>query len=172
MDLYIRSHENTKKMMTFVVSSDVNECAKALDYRRLGKQRVEAYQILRTLRGHSHGWKNHPAVKMWMGYEDALAMYMNAMIDEWIARGYKNTMIKETIEKHPPFPWWFTWKPLQESHKAALNRKQPAYYNFDVDDCFMCHGYIWPNFQVQKPRFHLCQISECLSSAQLLVTRQ
>jgi hypothetical protein len=152
-------------MMTFVVSSDVNECAKALDYRRLGKQRVEAYQILRTLRGHSHGWKNHPAVKMWNGYENALAMYMNAMIDEWVARGYKNTMIKEKIEDTAPkFPWWFNWEPLHNSHKASLNRKNSTYYNFDVEPCFMNHGYIWPTLVPYKRRqfLHLCCLADCL----------
>lgn len=151
--------------MTFVVSSNLKECAKALDYRRLGKQRVEAYQILRTLRGHSHGWKNHPAVKMWKGYENALALYMNAMIDEWIERGYKNTMKIEEIDDTPPkFPWWFNWEPLHKSHKASLNRKDPNYYHFDVEPCFMNHGYIWPTLVQYKRRqfLHLCRLADCL----------
>jgi hypothetical protein len=151
-------------MMTFVVSSNLQKCAEALDYRRLGKQRVEAYQILRTLRGHSHGWKNHPAVKMWKGYENALALYMNAMIDEWIARGYKNTMQKEKIETHPKFPWWFDWEPLHKSHKASLNRKNPEYYHFDIDSHFMTHGYIWPTLVPKGRRFlHLCCVADCLA---------
>lgn len=150
-------------MMTFVVSSDVTECAKALDYRRLGKQRVEAYQILRTLRGHSHGWKNHPAVRMWMGYEDGLVMYMNAMIDEWVLRGYKNTMKKEEPkEEHPKFPWWFYWKPLHDSHKAALIRKESKYYHFDVDETFMKHGYIWPHRVKTTKCVYMCQMCDCL----------
>lgn len=154
-------------MMTFVTSSNPIECAKVLDYRRLGKQRVEAYQILRTLRNHSHGWKNHPAVRMWEGHENALAVYMNAMIDEWILRGYKNTMKKEEIsETSPPkFPWWFYWKPLHDSHKAALNRKMSSWYNFDVDECFMTHGYIWPTNLTRSRSLrqcHMCQIAECL----------
>lgn len=152
--------------MTFVVSQNLTECAKSLDYRRLGKQRVEAYQILRTLRGHSHGWKNHPAVKMWRGYEDALALYMNAMIEEWVSRGYKNTMkIEEVTSSSPDFPWWFSWKPLHDSHKAALNRKMPSWYNFDVEECFMNHGYIWPHvfdFEKKKRVFVLCEICDCL----------
>lgn len=150
--------------MTFVVSSNLQECAKALDYRRLGKQRVEAYQILRTLRGHSHGWKNHPAVKMWRGYEDALALYMNAMIEEWVSRGYKNTMKLEEICFVPKFPWWFSWKPLHDSHKAALNRKMPEWYHFDVSDVFMSHGYIWPHvFEGTKKRFFvMCEVCDCL----------
>jgi hypothetical protein len=73
---------------TFVPFSDIHKCAKALDYRRLGKQRVEAYQLWRALQGLTKGWVNHPATLMWKGHTCFLAMYCNAMIDEWIARGY------------------------------------------------------------------------------------
>ena len=150
-------------MMTFVVSSDIQECAKALDYRRLGKQRVEAYQILRTLRGHSHGWKNHPAVRMWEGHVDALGLYMNAMIDEWVTRGYKNTMDKyEPTEDNPKFPWWFYWNPIHESHKASLKRKESkSYTHLDVDEIYMKHGYIWPT-KIHKTPFYICEVCECL----------
>ena len=149
-------------MMTFVVSGNLQECAQALDYRRLGKQRVEAYQILRTLRGHSHGWKNHPAVRMWEGHIEALGLYMNAMIDEWVSRGYKNTMKKEEeFDRTVEFPWWFHWKPLHESHKASLKRKDDsAYTHFEVDTLFMKHGYIWPH-KVKKT-FYICEICDCL----------
>lgn len=152
-------------MMTFVTSSSLVECAKALDYKRLGKQRVEAYQILRTLKGHSHGWKKHPAVKMWRGHEDALALYMNAMIDEWVARGYKNTMKIEDVRGSPEFPWWFTWKPLHDSHKASLKRKAPSEYtHFDVDDVFIKHGYIWPHVfdEIRGRSFFMCEVCDCL----------
>lgn len=152
-------------MMTFVTSSSLIECAKSLDYKRLGKQRVEAYQILRTLKGHSHGWKNHPAVKMWEGHTDALALYMNAMIEEWVSRGYKNTMKIEDVPTDSPFPWWFTWKPLQESHRASLKRKAPSEYtHFEVDTVFMNHGYIWPHALKEKKRrfFVLCEFCDCL----------
>lgn len=149
-------------MMTFVTSDNVVECARSLDRSRLGKQRVEAYQILRTLKGLSLGWKNHPAVKMWKGYEEALAVYMNAMIDEWIARGYKNTMQKEIVHGAPSFPWWFYWTPLHNSHKASLNRKMPEYYKFDVSERFMTHGYIWPHMVPRNRKFHICEICECI----------
>ena len=36
---------------TFLPYPDFVKSAKALDYKRLGKQRVEAWQILRALRG-------------------------------------------------------------------------------------------------------------------------
>ncbi len=147
-------------MMTFVTSSNLIECAKSLDSKRLGKQRVEAYQILRTLKKHSHGWKNHPAVKMWEGYESALALYMNAMIDEWVLRGYNNTMKKEDVTGEVQFPWWFYWRPLHESHKASLNRKDSCFYSFEVDSVFMNHGYIWPT-KIVKRTFFICELCEC-----------
>ena len=79
-------------MQTFLPELTFEASASALDYRRLGKQRVETYQILRTLTGKSDSWKNHPAVKMWRGYEKALCAYGLAICEEWrYVRGYKDT---------------------------------------------------------------------------------
>ena len=128
---------------TFVTSPDLIKNAKALDYRRLGKQRVEAYQIWRTLKGYSHGWKNHPAVRMWRGYDCFLAMYCNACIDEWILRGYKNTMEKLPHCKNPKKPDWWGREDVFKSHQASLNRKKPDFYHFDVSQ-EEYPEYIWP----------------------------
>lgn len=76
-------------MQTFLPFEDFTECAKVLDYRRLGKQRIESCQILNTLAGNSKGWINHPAVKMWRGYENVLIKYNLAICKEWVAKGYK-----------------------------------------------------------------------------------
>ena len=78
-------------MQTFLPYSDFVNISKVLDYKRLGKQRVEARQILNTILN-GGGWSNHPAIKMWRGYENALILYSNIMIKEWILRGYRNTM--------------------------------------------------------------------------------
>jgi hypothetical protein len=64
-------------MQVFLPYEDFYKTAKCLDYRRLGKQRVEAYQIIRTLTGESKGWVHHPVVKMWLGYETALMVYFD-----------------------------------------------------------------------------------------------
>ena len=76
-----------------------------LDYRRLGKQRVEAYQILNVLSGKGKknkngtvAWSNHPAVKMWKGYEKALALYGYTMCLEWKYRGYKDSLLQKFSE--------------------------------------------------------------------------
>src|SRR5512137_3071828 len=77
-------------MQTFLPYPDFAATAKVLDYGRLGKQRVEARQIIETLIGVSKGWSHHPAVKMWRGHEAALALYLKAIIDDWVSRGYRN----------------------------------------------------------------------------------
>jgi len=55
-------------MQTFLPYVNFAESAKCLDYRRLGKQRVEAKQILDVLNGKTTAWQNHPCVKAWKGY--------------------------------------------------------------------------------------------------------
>ena len=130
-------------MMTFVTSDDLLECALSLDYKRLGKQRVEGYQIWRTLKGITHGWKNHPAVKMWEGYTCALALYTNTMIMVWKWRGYRNNMKLLPHCKDPPFPPWWGWEPLISSHRASLNRKD-SFYAF-IPSEYDKYGYIWPS---------------------------
>ena len=129
---------------TFVPFADIHKCAQALDYRRLGKERVEAYQLWRALNGLTKGWVNHPATLMWKGHTCFLAMYCNAMIDEWIARGYKNNMEKLPHCGKPSPPWWWGWEPVHKSHQAALNRKKPDYYHFDVGE-YAEWGYVWPS---------------------------
>lgn len=106
-------------MQTFMPYSDFKQVAKCLDYRRLGKQRVEAWQIYLTLIKircreellilkskrkleedeenkllslEEIGWENHPIVKMWKGYEGGLCYYGICMCNEWKARGYKDTL--------------------------------------------------------------------------------
>ena len=87
-------------MQTFLPYKSFKESFKTLDYQRLGKQRVEAFQVLNVLLGRTTtgGWRNHPITKMWKGYENALKEYLNECIDEWVDRGYNNTMKHEVIE--------------------------------------------------------------------------
>ena len=78
-------------MQTFLPYPDFTASAQSLDSKRLGKQRVEAIQIMRTLLGIStRGWRNHPAVLMWEGHEAALWRYTDAICTEWVERGYRN----------------------------------------------------------------------------------
>lgn len=127
-------------MQTFLPYSDFQRSAAALDYRRLGKQRVEAKQIL-TAGG---GWRNHPATKMWRGYEDALALYHNVMIEEWVLRGYRNTMPLIPHELWPTFPPWLGDGDFHRAHQSNLIRKDPAHYAPLFPGVPSNLPYIWP----------------------------
>lgn len=114
-------------MQTFIPYTDFDECARALDYRRLGKQRVECKQILNAIERGSGGWANHPATRMWRGYEPALRQYMRAIILEWIARGYKNNMDIPEPENYKLPPWWGR-EEIHASHRSALLEKDFEFY--------------------------------------------
>lgn len=114
-------------MQTFLPYPDFKKSAQCLDYRRLGKQRVEAWQIYQALKqgpykecdGLNHKrfssittcpkckgarkiktpWYNHPIVQMWKGYEDALLIYGLSMCDEWRNRGYRDTMKERFVKE-------------------------------------------------------------------------
>lgn len=119
-------------MQTFLPYPDFYQSAACLDRQRLGKQRVEGYQILRTLLGISSGWANHPATRMWRGYEHVLRAYTDACIDEWLARGYVNNIVLPTIPPEYPYqgkPPWLGDDRLHSSHRSNLLRKQPSHYN-------------------------------------------
>lgn len=139
-------------MNTFLPYSDFTESAKVLDYRRLGKQRVECYQILNTLRYGSR-WSNHPAVLMWFGYETALCKYGYAICDEWINRGYIDNT-KSKILEHDwhylnlytliKYPLWLGNEDFHKSHRSNLLRKYPEYYRKFWPDESDDLPYIWP----------------------------
>lgn len=114
-------------MQTFLPYSDFKQSARCLDYRRLGKQRVECKQILRALRRKT-GRYSHPAVKMWEGYESALRFYMRECIREWRRRGYRNSMTI-IVPGAIKLPHWFGDERFHASHRSNLLRKDLKYYS-------------------------------------------
>ena len=118
-------------MQTFLPYSNFTKSFKVLDYRRLGKQRVEAKQILNVLldRTTTKGWRNHPIVRMWQGYEPSLQLYHNLCINEWINQGYNNNMELENITEPIVYPHWLGNKSFHSSHRANLLRKDYGYYS-------------------------------------------
>jgi len=182
----------------FVVANDPVASAACLDRQRLGKQRVEAYQVLnnlddlRFLAGYlglegfpididqpkhvreswvrsvmtetrklkakyihvddsktagdkrikpnitlynvkpasidngyliGMGFKSHPCVTMWLGFETGLCYYINAHINEWVSRGYKNTMTTYS-EAQPIFPSWCNDEAVLDAFRANLMTKE------------------------------------------------
>ena len=78
-------------MQTFLPYPGFLASAGALDQKRLGKQRVETVQVLRGLTVPTYGWRHHPAVKMWIGYEEALVRYGLDICAVWTATGRADT---------------------------------------------------------------------------------
>ena len=137
-------------MQTFLPYADLQESVRVLDYRRLGKQRVETFQVLNILldRTPTKGWRNHPVTVMWTGYESALQLYQNYTIQEWISRGYKNTMLLEDVDINSVvMPHWFGLEDFHRSHRSNLLRKDYEYYSqyFDEDPNL---PYYWPAKEV------------------------
>lgn len=131
-------------MQTFLPYSDFCTSASCLDYRRLGKQRLEAKQILLTLKNGS-GWINHPAVKMWKGYETALMHYYNVVVNEWIKRGYNNSMPFLFHSLDFEFPHWLGRKDFHASHRSNLLRKDFKFYSkYDWKEPTDL-PYVWPS---------------------------
>ncbi len=123
-------------MQTFLPYDDFQKSAEALDYRRLGKQRVEAMQIINAITGIPRkdgkvykGWINHPCSVMWRNNVPALMHYCNVMIEEWKKRGYNNTMKLYEVEgPDVELPDWFGHEDFHASHRANLLRKEIEYY--------------------------------------------
>lgn len=119
-------------MQTFLPYKDFTKSAKALDNKRLGKQRVEVKQILNALDGKSKGWTNHPATNMWRGYETALAQYGIKICEEWIERGYNDSLLIEFQERFSngvlEYPAWLGDPRVHLSHQSNLIRKAPEFY--------------------------------------------
>jgi len=117
-------------VQTFLPYPNFDSTASCLDYRRLGKQRLEAMQIHRIITDYvpSRAWARHPAVLMWLGYPDALAAYYNAIRGEWIRRGYVNTMPELPADASPLLPPWMGLQEFHLSHQSNLIRKNEGYY--------------------------------------------
>jgi hypothetical protein len=131
-------------MQTFLPYRDFTKTAKALDYRRLGKQRVEARQILDIISNNKTGaWSNHPAVNMWRGYSEALSEYSDCIISEWIKRGYRNNMEINGIIAFT-YPPWLGDENFHLSHRSNLLRKAPDSYSKIWPDVPDNLPYVWP----------------------------
>jgi hypothetical protein len=157
-------------MQTFVPYPDMRRSAEALDDRRLGKQRVEAMQILRALTYEKYGWKHHPAVLMWKGYEEALGAYAAAVCSEWSKRGFADTCdatirvdlasagitrvrSEAQLRRAKKLPPWWGDDAVHASHRRALLRKDPEHYAAEFPDEAAAtppddDDYVWP---VRKP---------------------
>jgi hypothetical protein len=149
-------------MQTFLPCREFGESARTLDIRRLGKQRVEAIQVLRALTVPGYGWRHHPAAAMWAGYEEALVRYGLDVCETWcgqnradtcaatlvadLASGTGLTTIRTQAElaSAGELPPWLGDAAFHRSHQAALVRKDPAHYRPLFPDVPEDLPYVWP----------------------------
>jgi hypothetical protein len=87
-------------VQTFLPYPDFKKTAGCLDWRRLGKQRIEAM----------------------------LAVYHNTIIEEWISRGYRNSMKIIAPNSAVISPSWLGNSDFHASHRSNLLRKDPEHY--------------------------------------------
>jgi hypothetical protein len=130
-------------MNTFLPLPNFAETAKILDRQRLGKQRVEALQLVRG------SWYNHPASRMWHGHFYQLATYGMAICDEWIARGYRDNCLVKLKEERKLFkdtglPEWFGDPEFHRAHQSNLVRKLRSHYGPMFPGVPDDLPYIWP----------------------------
>lgn len=134
---------------TFLPYSNFQHTARVLDSKRLMKQRVEAYQIIKAIQSRTtsspSSWIRHPAARQWIGYLPALKWYYNTMIEEAVRRGFTNHMKKYRLPKTIRMPWWMGYRPLHLSHRASLLRKDKSYYKryFTVPRRYLYYTYVW-----------------------------
>jgi len=155
-------------MQTFLPYSSFVQSAGCLDRQRLGKQRVECLQILRTLI-HDSRWRNHPAVRMWSGCERALYSYGVCICETWVDLGYRDTckgkMFDEAcnagiLSGSLVMPDWFGWPEFHASHRAALLAKDFNHYSRfgweeqpAMPDAKGSLPYVWPSNHRYPPKF-------------------
>lgn len=96
------------------------------------------------------GFMYHPAVLMWLGYEESLKEYLDAHIEASIARGVNNQMERYSV-RDAPRPAWTLDSDFLNRHRAMLlkkelDRKETPWYqlipNF-VESLVPCR-YYWP----------------------------
>lgn len=119
---------------------DYVRSARALDNKRLGQQRNEAYTILENVLEKDTGWIHHPAVKMWEYWPESLAAYGIIVCEVWVerptkTRPYRIDSVADKIRKLMKENWltpdssqkmrppWVGDELFHKSHQSNLVRK-------------------------------------------------
>jgi hypothetical protein len=149
-------------VQTFLPYPDFTASAHVLDQKRLGKQRVETVQVLRGLTQPGYGWRHHPAVKMWAGYEEALVRYGLDVCAVWCATGRADTCAttltadltnacgptvirtQADLAAAGDLPPWLGDDAVHLSHRSSLLRKDPDVYRPLFGDIPDDLPYFWP----------------------------
>lgn len=159
-------------MQTFLPHPSFVVSVRCLDWRRLGKQRVEGRQMQSAIQqvrlhhsvwddlsaddycqlcrdycahvksetGKRPGWTDHSCTVMWRNNVQALMLYTDCAIREWVRRGYQNTMPLMLASDTDPasiypgasstaMPLWLGRPELHASHRRRLLQKDYEWYS-------------------------------------------
>jgi len=140
-------------MQVFIPYSEFPKIFDSLDYRRLGKQRVETLQLLNAINSRKNndygkGWVNHPATKMWANHAHFLAFYGVSCCLAWRKRGYADSLLPHflnTLEQCPMIipPEWWGRPDIHNSHRSMLLQKDPEHYANYKAHTTMVDNYVW-----------------------------
>ncbi|CCC82231.1 pyrimidine dimer DNA glycosylase/endonuclease V [Thermoproteus tenax] len=130
-------------MQIFRPYIDWSRSAGVLDDKRLGKQRVEAKQVilailrrLGVLQDGRRGWLNHPIVLLYYNrgipYIEDLIGFFHATVEEWVRRGHQNNISLDDIESLLSRVPRAKGTPITHVHEVEYRRvlllKDPCHY--------------------------------------------
>jgi len=136
-------------LQTFMPFPSVAQSLHVLDDKRLGKQRVEALQIVKAIDDPTYGWQHHPAVNMWRGHREALIRYGQVACIMWIMRGFGDGVLPQlealsSVDGDVTMPPWFGDQSFHESHQSNLVRKDQQHYGPLFPGVSDDLPYVWP----------------------------
>lgn len=128
-------------MQTFLPYKSTSKSAQCLDKKRVFKQAVECKQILCTIHAKnlpcdwmetkswkSQKWKNHPAVKEWIPYENFLKDFYNECLSRSLSLNIKTHLPFLKIN-HIEKPWFIGNEIYHDSIKSQLLKKNFDFYS-------------------------------------------
>ena len=155
-------------MQIFLPYQSFIATAKCLDYRRLGKQRIECKDLVRIAYWLHKGidlfdnnkqreyvvtrYSHHPCYLMWEHNIPLLIHYGLVICDEWIERGYRDNtrpfFASRVRYNNVEMPGWLygdsNANPVCRSHRSNLLRKKPEHYSKYWPKLRSDLEYVWP----------------------------
>jgi hypothetical protein len=92
---------------------------------------------------------------MWNGHEKALVYYGLVMCEEWVKRGYNDTMTDRfliefaKLDEPLVFPSWLGNENFHTSHQSNLIRKDSMFYGPLFPGVPANLEYVWPTRSLQ-----------------------
>lgn len=152
-------------MQTFLPYPCFYQSLRTLHTSHMWKQVLEASQIRKSIEDPNHGWRNHPAVQMWIGYPGALAKYYNTALREFKARGGNTDWDIDRCwnESVVEMPRWLGDPVFHTRMQERMVEKIPEHYGEHfpyVNAVSQEVGYWWPVNDPDHPRGYYLRLKK------------